>query len=89
MDTTETQPTRILVVDDEASITELLAMALRYEGFEPDVARNGVEALSKASSFHPSLIVLDIMMPDIDGFEVARRLRARALDRSHPLPHRP
>ena len=76
METTENKPTRILVVDDEASITELLAMALRYEGFEPDVARNGVEALAKANSFHPSLIVLDIMMPDIDGFEVARRLRA-------------
>jgi two-component system, OmpR family, response regulator len=72
----EQQRTRILVVDDEASITELVAMALRYEGFDPDVARNGFEALTKANAFRPSLIVLDVMMPDIDGFEVARRLRA-------------
>jgi two-component system, OmpR family, response regulator len=72
----EQQRTRILVVDDEASITELVAMALRYEGFDPDVASNGFEALTKANAFRPSLIVLDVMMPDIDGFEVARRLRA-------------
>jgi two-component system, OmpR family, response regulator len=72
----EQQRTRILVVDDEASITELVAMALRYEGFDPDVAHNGFEALTKANAFRPSLIVLDVMMPDIDGFEVARRLRA-------------
>ena len=72
----EAQPrTRILVVDDEASITDLVGMALRYEGFEPDVAHSGIEALRKTRSFRPSLIVLDVMLPDIDGFEVARRLR--------------
>jgi two-component system, OmpR family, response regulator len=76
VDTAEQQATRILVVDDEASITELVAMALRYEGFEPEVAHNGVEALTKTNSFRPGLIVLDIMLPDIDGFEIARRLRA-------------
>ena len=76
MEQPEQQRTRILVVDDEASITELVAMALRYEGFDPDVACNGFEALTKANAFRPSLIVLDVMMPDIDGFEVARRLRA-------------
>ena len=76
MEQPERQRTRILVVDDEASITELVAMALRYEGFDPDVAHNGFEALTKANVFRPSLIVLDVMMPDIDGFEVARRLRA-------------
>ena len=76
MDGPEQQLTRILVVDDEPSITELVAMALRYEGFEPEVAHNGVEALTKTNSFRPSLIVLDIMLPDIDGFEIARRLRA-------------
>ena len=70
------QRTRILVVDDEASITDLVGMALRYEGFEPEIAHSGVQAISKAQSFRPSLIVLDVMMPDIDGFEVARRLRA-------------
>lgn len=70
------QKTRILVVDDETSITDLVGMALRYEGFEPEVAHSGVQALSKAQSFRPKLIVLDVMLPDIDGFEVARRLRA-------------
>jgi two-component system OmpR family response regulator len=76
VDGPEQQPTRILVVDDEASITELVAMALRYEGFEPEVAHNGVEALAKTNSFRPGLIVLDIMLPDIEGFEIARRLRS-------------
>lgn len=70
------ETTRILVVDDEASITELLTMALRYEGFETAAAGGGREALAAVASFHPHLVVLDIMMPDLDGFEVARRLRA-------------
>jgi two-component system, OmpR family, response regulator len=65
---------RILVVDDEPSITDLVAMALRYEGFETAVAADGRDALAATASFHPHLIVLDIMLPDIDGFEVARRL---------------
>ena len=76
MDESAEERTRILVVDDESSISDLVGMALRYEGFEPAVAHNGIEALSKTQSFRPSLIVLDIMLPDIDGFEVARRLRA-------------
>jgi two-component system OmpR family response regulator len=76
VDRPEQPPTRILVVDDESSITELVAMALRYEGFAPEVAHSGVEALARANTFRPGLIVLDIMLPDIDGFEVARRLRA-------------
>ena len=70
------ETTRILVVDDERSITELLTMALRYEGFETAAAHGGREALDLVASFHPHLVVLDIMMPDLDGFEVARRLRA-------------
>ncbi len=74
------ESTRILVVDDEHSITELLTMALRYEGFETAAAHGGREALATVGSFHPHLVVLDIMMPDIDGFEVARRLRAERKD---------
>jgi two-component system OmpR family response regulator len=70
----DTTTTRILVVDDEPSITELVSMALRYEGFETAVAFAGRDALATTASFHPHLIVLDIMLPDIDGFEVARRL---------------
>lgn len=70
---------RILVVDDEPSITELVAMALRYEGFEVAVATGGREALKEVSEFDPHLMVLDVMMPDIDGFEVGRRLGARGV----------
>jgi two-component system, OmpR family, response regulator len=71
------EPTRILVVDDEPNITELLSMALRYEGFEVDAAHNGKQALSAVNSFKPHLVVLDIMLPDLDGFAVARQLAIR------------
>jgi two-component system, OmpR family, response regulator len=71
------QPTRVLVVDDEPSITELVATVLRYEGFQVGVAGNGWDALRQASEFRPDLIVLDVMLPDHDGFEVHRRLRER------------
>jgi two-component system OmpR family response regulator len=67
---------RILVVDDEPNITELVSMALRYEGFEVDVASDGRSALARAQSFRPQLIVLDVMLPDLDGFGVLRRIRA-------------
>jgi two-component system OmpR family response regulator len=67
---------RILVVDDEPNITELVSMALRYEGFEVDVASDGRTALARAQSFRPQLIVLDVMLPDLDGFGVLRRIRA-------------
>ena len=66
--------TRILVVDDEKNITDLLATALRYERFEVEVAHTGREALRGVTSFRPHLIVLDVMLPDWDGFEVAKRL---------------
>ena len=65
---------RILVVDDEPSISELLAMALRYEGFEIATAADGRECLELYGSFRPDLIVLDVMMPGLDGFAVAERL---------------
>ncbi|MBE0528782.1 MAG: response regulator transcription factor, partial [Thermoleophilia bacterium] len=73
----ETPPgaTKVLVVDDEPSITDLVSMALRYEQFDVRVASNGREALDAVEQFAPDLAVLDIMMPGIDGFEVARRLR--------------
>ncbi|MDQ4069876.1 MAG: response regulator transcription factor [Actinomycetota bacterium] len=67
---------RILVVDDEPNITELVSMALRYEGFEVDVASDGRSALGKATTFRPHLIVLDVMLPDLDGFGVLKRIRA-------------
>jgi two-component system, OmpR family, response regulator len=77
---TDRQPgARVLVVDDEPSITELVATVLRYEGFEVDVAGSGWDALRKASEFRPDLVVLDLMLPDHDGFEVHRRLRDRGV----------
>jgi two-component system OmpR family response regulator len=67
---------RVLVVDDEASIVDAVATALRYEGFEAIEARTGRIGLALAQTEVLDLIVLDVMLPDIDGFEVARRLRA-------------
>jgi two-component system OmpR family response regulator len=66
----------ILVVDDEPSITELLSTALRYMGYQVTVASSGFAALEAAATAAPDLVVLDVMLPDIDGFEVCRRLRA-------------
>ena len=68
--------TRILVVDDEENIRELLAMGLRYEGFDVEAVDGGRAALSLVPKFRPELIVLDVMMPDLDGFEVCKRLQA-------------
>ena len=66
---------RILVVDDEPSIVDAVATALRYEGYEVDEASNGRDALDAVARCEPDLIVLDWMLPDIDGIEVGRRLR--------------
>jgi two-component system OmpR family response regulator len=71
--------TRVLVVDDEPNITDLVATALRYEGFEVSVAATGREALRSVETFRPQLLVLDIQLPDLDGFEVMRRLNADGL----------
>lgn len=66
---------RVLVVDDEPHIADLLATALRYEGFEPVIRDGGAAALAAAIELRPDVILLDVMLPDFDGFEVARRLR--------------
>ncbi len=71
------QPHRILVVDDEPNIVDVLAMALRYQGFEVGTAGTGETALAEAAAFKPQLMILDVMLPDMEGFEVARRLRGR------------
>jgi two-component system OmpR family response regulator len=68
-------PVRVLVVDDETTLAELLAMALRYEGWEVRSAGDGREALRAAREFRPDAVVLDVMLPDFDGLEVLRRLR--------------
>jgi DNA-binding response OmpR family regulator len=69
------RPVRVLVVDDEPLIVELLTMGLDYEGFEVSVARTGFEALEQAQSKRPDLVVLDVMLPGIDGIEVCKRLQ--------------
>jgi len=68
------EPTRVLVVDDEVAIADLVGMALRYEGFEVRAAGSGRDALAAVAEFRPAVIVLDVVLPDLDGFEVARRL---------------
>jgi len=68
---------KILVVDDEPSIVDAVATALRYEGYAVEEAKTGREALSAVASFEPDLVVLDWMLPDIEGIEVGRRLRER------------
>jgi two-component system OmpR family response regulator len=66
---------RLLVVDDEPNILELLSASLRFAGFDVATATNGSDALAVASTYRPDLLVLDVMMPGLDGFEVVRRLR--------------
>ena len=67
---------KVLVVDDEDYITDLLGTALRFVGFETRIANNGNDALRAIGDFGPDLVVLDVMMPGPDGFEVCRRMRA-------------
>jgi two-component system OmpR family response regulator len=69
----------ILVVDDEDNITYLLGTALRHFGFNVEAASSGREALAKATEIRPELVLLDVMLPDLDGFEVCRRLRDSGL----------
>ena len=70
---------RVLVVDDERAIADLVATALRYEGFATTTAADGQAALTAVEGFRPDLVVLDVMLPDLDGFEVQRRLVDRGL----------
>ncbi|MGW8888720.1 response regulator transcription factor [Streptomyces sp. NPDC055749] len=73
-------PTNVLVVDDEPNIRDLLSQTLRLVGFDVVAAATGFEALTAAEATRPSLIVLDVMLPDLDGYEVAARLRAAGQD---------
>ncbi|HZO35075.1 MAG TPA: response regulator transcription factor [Gaiellaceae bacterium] len=76
MNTEQTAPAgKILVVDDEASIVDAVATALRYEGFDVQEASTGHAALAAVAEFDPDLVVLDWMLPDVEGIEVGRRLR--------------
>ena len=73
-------PLRVLVVDDEENIAELLRMALRYEGWDVEVALTGSRAVNTAKKQRPDAVVLDMMLPDFDGMEVLRRLRTDQTD---------
>ncbi|EME20978.1 response regulator transcription factor [Rhodococcus triatomae] len=71
---------KILIVDDEPNIVELLSVSLRFQGFDVDTASTGAEGLDKAKSFRPDALILDVMMPGMDGFGLLRRLRADGID---------
>jgi two-component system response regulator MprA len=71
----EKPPLKVLVVDDEDNIIELVRLGLRYEGFHVEVASDGEQGLTVAQRVNPDVIILDIMLPGIDGLEVCRRLR--------------
>lgn len=71
---------RVLTVDDEPSLTELLAMAMRYEGWDVTTAATGTDAVHAARAIKPDAIVLDMMLPDFDGLEVMRRIRTEQPD---------
>ncbi|GAA5184761.1 response regulator transcription factor [Rugosimonospora acidiphila] len=81
---------RLLVVDDEPTVRELLAATLRFAGYTVTAAATGAEALHRSVQEPPDLVLLDVMLPDMDGFEVIRRLREQAVPggerRSGPLP---
>ncbi|MDX6314100.1 MAG: two-component system, OmpR family, response regulator MprA [Streptomyces sp.] len=77
-DATQTDnPARILIVDDEPAVREALARSLEFEGYEVDTAKDGMDALHQLETEHPDLILLDVMMPVLDGLAAARRIRAK------------
>jgi two-component system, OmpR family, response regulator len=73
----QTPAHRVFVVDDEPNIVDVITMALRFQGFEVESAGTGTAALSAVTTFRPDLIVLDVMLPDMEGFDVAQRLGAQ------------
>ena len=75
MSTASDRSTKVLVVDDEENITFLLGSALRHFGFDVTTASTGRQGLDAVRSFEPDLVLLDVMLPDLDGFEVCRRMR--------------
>ena len=72
---TQASGERILVVDDESSISDLISTSLKFVGFDVRTAATGSEALRIAEEFKPHAMILDVMLPDLDGFEVCRQIR--------------
>jgi two-component system, OmpR family, response regulator len=77
---TDSPEARLLIVEDEPNILELLAASLRFAGFGVNTAGNGTDAVAAVQRHRPDLIVLDVMLPDMDGFDVVRRLRGGGSD---------
>lgn len=78
-------PKRILAVDDDQDDLTMIAMILEPEGYEVVTAQNGVDALAKVESDHPDLILLDVMMPELDGFAACAKLKASPQHRGIPI----
>ena len=76
----EDKGVKVLVVDDEPNIVELLTVSLKFQGFEVESATSGKDALEIARSWHPDAYILDVMMPEMDGFELLGNLRSEGLD---------
>ena len=75
-----TQNLKVLVVDDEPNIVELLTVSLKFQGFDVETANSGADALELARSWRPDAYILDVMMPEMDGFELLSKLRGEGLD---------
>lgn len=76
---------RVLIVDDDAVIRQMLEMALSFEGFEVATAEDGIEAVAKARDLRPDVVLLDVMMPLMDGLQVASTLRRDRRTRDIPI----
>lgn len=74
------RPLKVLIVEDETQVARLIELELNYEGYQVEIANDGKEALSKVEDFKPDLIVLDWMLPEMDGLEVTRRIRSDGND---------
>ena len=74
------RPVKVLIVEDESQVAKLIELELNYEGYEVDIADTGKEALEKVEKFKPDLIILDWVLPEIDGLEITRRIRSDGND---------
>lgn len=76
---------KILIVEDDITFSSVLRLALKGKGYEVEVANNGVEALEKAANFHPDIIILDVNLPILSGFDVAMKLREKIEFKNTPI----
>jgi len=81
----ESQPRKILLVEDDENLVEMMQLAFEGEGYQLEIARGGVEGLEKAIGFQPDLILMDVVMADINGYEAARSIKNCAQTREIPI----